>query len=63
MNTRIMAQHEMMGEDSTSQYSDDHSQESYQLAHLPVLYSCEFVSVPPGIGSLFGQGKPIEHTL
>ena len=31
-----MAQHEMMGEDSTSQDSDDHAQESYLLAHLPV---------------------------
>ena len=61
MNTISMAQHEMMGEYSTSQAYDDHSQESYQLAHLSVLYSWELGSVPPGIGSLFGKGKPTEH--
>ena len=39
MNTRSMAQQKMMGEYSTSQDSDDHAQESYQIAHIKVLYS------------------------
>ena len=49
-----------MGEDSTSQDSDYHDQESYQLAHLPVLSFWELGSIPPGIGSIFGRGQPIE---
>ena len=50
-----------MWNDSTSRDYDDHALESYQLANIPGLYYCELVSIPPGIGSLFGQVQPIEH--
>ena len=60
MNTRSTTQQKNMAKYSTSQDSDDHAQESYQLAHLPVLSFCELGSIPPDIGSLFGQGQPIE---
>ena len=49
-----------MGKDSTSKDSDDHAQESNQLEHIPVLSFWELGSIPTGIGSLFGQGQPIE---
>ena len=49
-----------MGKYSTSEDSDDHDQESYQLVYLPVLSSWELGSIPTYIGSLFGQDQPIE---
>ena len=59
MKTRSKNQQKNMGKYSTSQDSDDHAQESYQLAHIPVLSFWELGSIPPDIGSLFGQDQPI----
>ena len=49
-----------MGKYSTSEDSDDHAQESNQLAYLPVLSFWDLESIPPCIGSLFGKNQPIE---
>ena len=60
MNTRSTTQQKNMGKYSISQDSNDHPQESYQLAHLPVLSFWDLGSIPPDIGSLFGQDQPTE---